>query len=155
MWHKAHDTYLESRILAADPVELVNMLYQACTQAVRDARHHLSEGQIGPRSAAINRATAILMELNVSLDHAKGGEIAERLGRLYDYMQHQLLCANMQQSDAILAEVLGLLVTLGEAWQEMKPAGSVPQAKTTAAASSGWGQPVPETVASGSQAWSF
>jgi hypothetical protein len=33
-----HDAYLESRILAADPVELVNLLYQACQHSVREAR---------------------------------------------------------------------------------------------------------------------
>ena len=37
-----HDAYLESRVLSADPVELVHMLYQACVQAVREARHHLA-----------------------------------------------------------------------------------------------------------------
>ena len=152
MWHNAHNTYLESTILGADPVELVKMLYQACTQAVRDARHYLAEGQIAARSSAINRAQEILMELNLSLDHARGGEIAQRLARLYDYMQQQLLNANMQQSDAILAEVLELLTTLSEAWEEMKPAGKVEKA---AAASSGWGMPVPEMAAAGSQAWSF
>ena len=38
MWDNGHDAYFETRVLTADPLELVNMLYQACTQAVKDAR---------------------------------------------------------------------------------------------------------------------
>src|SRR5215471_8847628 len=79
MWNNGHDAYLESRVLSADPVELVNLLYQACTQAVRDARYHLAKGDIGERSRAINKACEILMELNSSLDRIQGGEIAARL----------------------------------------------------------------------------
>ena len=46
MWNSGHDAYLESRVLTADPIELVNLLYQACTQAVREARYHLAAGRI-------------------------------------------------------------------------------------------------------------
>ena len=42
MWRNAYDTYLEDRILSADPVELVHMLYQAATTAIGDARRHLA-----------------------------------------------------------------------------------------------------------------
>src|SRR5438105_10678788 len=101
-----HDAYLESRVLSADPVELVHMLYQACVQAVREARHHLAQGEIAERSRAINGACEILMELNGALDRQRGGDLSVRLAQLYDYMQTRLLDANMQQSDAPLAEVL-------------------------------------------------
>jgi flagellar protein FliS len=122
MWNNGHDAYLESRVLAAEPVELVNLLYQACIQAVRDARHHLAQGDIAERSRSINKACEIVMELNSSLDRAQGGEIALRLAQLYDYMLTQLLEANMQQQDAPLSEVLSLLATLAEAWEGVCPA---------------------------------
>jgi flagellar protein FliS len=159
MWQKAHDTYLESRVLAAEPIELVDMLYQACMQAVRDARQHLLEGRIAERSGSITRAAEILMELDLSLDRANGGEIAGRLTLLYDYMQRQLTNANMQQSDALLAEVLSLLMTLSEGWMEMKAprpeANTAPMSNATPV-SNGWGAPAPpQTAAAGSQAWSF
>jgi flagellar protein FliS len=123
MWNSGHDAYLESRVLAADPVELVNLLYQASMQAVREARCYLAAGRIAERSREINKACAIVIELATSLDHERGGEISQRLALLYDYMQRRLLQANMQQSDAPLADVLGLLTTLSEAWAGVrKPA---------------------------------
>ena len=137
MWNSGHDAYLESRVLAADPVELVSLLYQACTQAVREARCYLAAGQIAERSREINKACAIVLELATSLDHARGGEISQRLALLYDYMERRLLQANMQQSDAPLADVLGLLTTLSEAWAgvrqpEDKPAADSPKSQPAA-----------------------
>jgi flagellar protein FliS len=148
MRNDGHDAYLESRVLSADPVELVHMLYQACVQAVRDARHHLAQGEIGERSRAINKACEILMELNGALDRERGGDLSSRLAQLYDYMQTRLLEANIQQSDGQLAEVLGLLVTLGEAWEGTRPV------ETYAAAGNAWSQGAGQESYT-AQAWSF
>jgi flagellar secretion chaperone FliS len=152
MWKNGHDTYLESRILAADPIELVNLLYQGCRQAVRDAREHLAAGRIGERSRAITKACEILVELAGALDHSQAGEISQRLAQLYDYMQRRLLDANMRQADEPLAEVLALLTTLGEAWEGL----SRSTAKPAAASASPWSQPSMEPAVSGAaHAWSF
>jgi flagellar secretion chaperone FliS len=79
MYQSAHDAYVESRVLSADPLELVQMLYQGAIGAVQDARHHLANGAIAERSRAITKACAILMELAGALDHKAGGELAGRL----------------------------------------------------------------------------
>lgn len=152
MWNNGHDAYLESRVLSADPLELVNMLYQACTRAVREARHHLAEGRIAERSQQINKAFEILVELEVALDHERGGEISRRLALLYDYMRRRLLDANIQQADPPLTEVLGLLSTLSEAWEGVQPA----PARPVEGAPSPWSQPpVGEVPVNQSHGWSL
>jgi flagellar protein FliS len=152
MSHTGRDAYLEGRILSADPLELVKLLYQGCSDAVREARRRLEEGDIAARSRAISKALEILAELLRSLDHERGGELAGRLAALYDYMQTRLTDANCRQEDAPLAEVLGLLATLGEAWDGVQE-----QTRLAAApAPSPWAQPAsvePELAAS--HAWSF
>ena len=149
MSYHAHDAYLESRILSADPIELTRMLFQACTEAVRDARRHLQAGQIRQRSNAVSKACEILFELDRSLDHTRGGEISARLGLLYDYMQRRLIEANCQQTETPLAEVLKLLTTLSEGWD-----GIAGREATPAEAQNSW---VCETAAAGCPAgsWSF
>jgi flagellar protein FliS len=142
MYRNANDVYLENRVLAADPIELVRMLYQAAEGAVREARRRLEAGEIAARSMAIARACDVLAELSASLDRERGGEIAARLSRLYDYMTRRLVEANTLQQDALLAEVLGLLGTLAEAWdgvrQSVQPA--VP-------AQNPWERPAPPDAA--------
>jgi len=152
MWQNAHDAYLESRVLSADPLELVHLLYEAAIDAVRESRRHLAEGEIAARSRSVTRAFGILQELVASLDHERGGEISERLAQLYDYMQRRLLEANFRQTDEPLAEVLGLLATLAEAWQGVKQESQAAEPVT-----SPWAQnPRVEAPAGyGSSAWSF
>jgi len=149
MWNDAHDAYLESRVLSANPVELVSLLYQACTSAVREARAHLEADRIAERSQAIGRAHAILMELTSSLDFSRGGEISLRLGHLYDYMGRRLLDANQQQADAPLGEVLGLLSTLAEGWEGVQREMAPPVPAGTA-----WSHAMADEPAAG-HAWSF
>lgn len=116
MSQNGHDAYLEGRILSADPLELVRMLYQGAANAVREARHSLAEGDIPGRSRAISNAYDIFVELTGALDRSRAPELGDRLALLYDYMQRRLIEANLQQADAPLAEVLSLLATLAEAW---------------------------------------
>ena len=149
MSHSAQDAYLEGRILSADPLELVRLLYQGCSDAVREARRSLAEGEIASRSRWVSKASDILTELIGSLDRQRGGEIGERLALLYDYMQRRLLEAHLRQADEPLAEVLGLLVTLGEAW-----AGVQAQARPPVVEPSAWLQMAPENEASATHAWS-
>lgn len=147
MWNNAQDAYLEHRILSADPLELVRLLYQAAIGAVREARRALSAGEIAARSRAISRACGIVLELNAALDHARGGDISGRLAALYDYMLNRLLEANLRQDDAPLADVLGLLNTLSEAWEQTR------QPAQPAAAASPWA--VPEPTVCPAHAWSL
>jgi flagellar protein FliS len=128
--------YLETRVLSADPVDLIVISYEFATLRVHEARSALAKKDIAARCRAISRTIAILGELESSLDYKLGGEIAYNLGRLYGYMREQLIRANLRQEDGPLAEVESLLGTLGEAWRaissgpadgvEASPEGEVP-----------------------------
>ncbi len=122
MYANANDAYLESRVLSADPMDLICILYESAAAAVEDARRHLAAKAIAERSRSINRACSILAELISCLDRERGGEIAGRLAQLYGYMHSRLIEANRLQADAPLADVLGLLKTLTEAWEGAKAA---------------------------------
>jgi flagellar protein FliS len=111
--------YFEQTILNADPVNLIVMVYQRAISCVRDAREHLQKKKIAERSAAIMRAYAAIEELLGALRPESAPGLSAGLKSLYFYMQQRLLDANMQQTDPPLAEVLGLLITLSEAWSEV------------------------------------
>jgi flagellar secretion chaperone FliS len=155
MWNNGHDAYLESRVMTADPVELISLLYEACTQSVLDARTHLAAGQILERSREITKACAIISELACVLDYERGGEISQRLGLLYDYIQRSLVTANMEQSDAPLAEVQGLLATLSEGWAGVRPPEAVAEPQAPLPVESTWSQPMAPESVYGLQSWSL
>jgi flagellar protein FliS len=158
MSQNGRDVYLESRVLSADPLELVRLLYHGCTDAVREARRRLQEGDIAGRSRAISNAIEVLTELATSLDHTQA-EISRRLSLLYDYMQRRLIDANIQQQDGPLAEVLALLATLDEGWEgvQEQTAKSAKPATQPLAGSDVWSSQRVEQreLATASHAWSF
>ncbi len=152
MYATANDAYLENRVLSAEPIELVRMLYQAAIDAIRNARRYLETGDIAARSSSINKAYAIVAELQSSLDHARGGELAARLDGLYHYLRRKLVEANLKQSEACIAEVLGLLSNLSEGWD-----GAAKSLKQVKDGQSRWQQPIPPPAdpAYAPRAWNF
>jgi flagellar protein FliS len=115
-------SYFEQKILNAEPIELVKLLYQRAIDSVREARRHLASDEAQPRCRAINQAYAAVAELHSSLDPGAAPEMGATLEQLYLYIERRLLQALMTKSDAPLEEVLGLLTTLGEAWFELAEA---------------------------------
>jgi flagellar protein FliS len=67
----------------------------------------------------IQRAQDILLELNMSLDTEKGGELAHTLRRLYQYMDRRLTDSNIRKNPQGLVETRGHLSTLRDAWAQM------------------------------------
>jgi flagellar protein FliS len=151
MWK---DAYLESRVLAADPVELIHMLYERAISLVSSARASLAAGDIPGRCQAVSQTLAILCELEAALNHEAGGEISKNLRRLYQYMRTRLVTANLNRQDAPLAEVESLLSTLGEAWKGIRPqaaaaAGAAVPVAANAADVDRWGRSSPVEVEAG------
>ncbi len=66
----------------------------------------------------INKASAIIAELSVTLDHEIGGKIATDLEALYDFMNRELIKANIKNSLTPLETVKTLLTDLSETWKQ-------------------------------------
>ena len=116
-------------VTSADPHELVSMLFNGAIKSISEARLHMQNKDIAARGKAISKAIAIIDEgLKISLDDKLGGELAQNLRALYEYMCHRLLTASVKNEIAPLDEVIGLLKELNEAWSSIKPQAAV---KTT------------------------
>jgi flagellar protein FliS len=111
--------YTEVAIKTANPIQLVVMLYEGAIQSLREAQGALLANDIPKRARAINRAVAMISELQASLDFEKGGEIANSLDRLYTYMNAQVFKGNVERDGKYFAEVVSLLENLNSAWTEL------------------------------------
>ena len=111
---------LETGVVAASPHQLIIMLYEGAELAVRMAIKHMKEGDLTKKSAAISKASSIILDgLRAALDPQQGGNIALQLDALYDYMNKRLMLAHINNQTAPLEEVLGLLRELHGAWQQI------------------------------------
>lgn len=108
---------VETGVMAASPHKLIVMLYDGAITAVRNGLTNMKAGNIPEKGAAISKAIQIIENgLRASLDREAGGQLAERLDSLYEYMGHRLLTANLNNQPEMLEEVLRLLTELGGAW---------------------------------------
>ena len=118
---------VETGVSTADPHQLIVMLFDGALKATAQAAAALDAKDIPAKGAAISKAIDIISNgLKVSLDMEAGGELAERLAALYDYMIDRLLYANLKNSKAALAEVSSLLDGLREAWISIAPGAQQP-----------------------------
>ncbi len=129
MMHSPAQSYakvgVDVAIETSDPHRLVLMLFDGAMAAVSLARVHMEAGETAQKGAAISKAIDLVSSgLKASLDMASGGELAERLGALYDYMAQRLLFANMKNNLAALDEVSELLGSLRDAWAQIAPSQS-------------------------------
>ena len=67
----------------------------------------------------IQRAQAIIRELNSVLDMRAGGDFSDNMRRLYIYLDRRLQESNIRKRKAGVQEVLGLVTTLRDGWAEM------------------------------------
>ncbi len=111
--------YREVAVRTANPLQLVVMLYDGAIQALKEAQDHLGKKDIPNRARCINRAVAILSELQACLNFSNGGAIAHSLDRLYTYMKQQIFTGNLEMNREPLAEVVALLENLRSAWGEI------------------------------------
>jgi len=113
---QAQREYLESRILAAQPAELIEMLYQVGIQSLNKAIGHLKSGDAMARSREVTRAQEAVNELMAALDHSVGAPFTQTLASLYVYIQQQILKGHAGPSEEALQRAIGLLTTLQEGW---------------------------------------
>jgi len=118
--HAYANVSLETGVIAASPHQLIVMLYEGAELSVRMAIKHMNEGDIAKKSAAISKASSIILEgLQAALYPQQDGDIANKLDALYVYMSQRLMLAHINNQTAPLEEVLGLLRELHLAWKQI------------------------------------
>jgi len=101
----------------ATPHKLIGVLYSTLLSDIHTARGAMQRGDMPAKAQAIGRAVRIVDEgLAGVLDMQRGGEIAERLAALYDYLARRLTLANLHNDEAALIECAKLVGTLKDGW---------------------------------------
>ncbi|WP_337262992.1 MULTISPECIES: flagellar export chaperone FliS [unclassified Serratia (in: enterobacteria)] len=113
---------LESGVMSASPHQLIVMLFDGALSALLRARILMNQGNIVDKGQAISKAINIIDNgLKNGLNHEQGGEIADNLAALYDYMKRRLMQANLHNDVAAIEEVTKLLENIADAWRQIGP----------------------------------
>lgn len=111
-----------SRTAAADPHQLVEMLYDEAVRALTSAAWAIENRDFRLKAERVTRATAIFFALENGLDHEKGGDVARTLGTLYRGLREQVVEASLGSDPTPFREAAQTLSEIAAAWASMRPA---------------------------------
>lgn len=100
----------------ASPHQLVQMLLDGALGKLSVVKGLMDRGETAKKGEVIGQAISIVGGLRSSLDLSKGGELAANLDNLYEYMERQLIQANLKNDITIINEVISLLLEIKTAW---------------------------------------
>ncbi|MEN2994259.1 MAG: flagellar export chaperone FliS [Thermodesulfovibrio sp.] len=119
------NSYLETKVMGADAMELITMLYERAILSLNIARESIMKGVDDPelvkkKATELSKATDILYYLNDILDRQKGGQIAENLSMIYTILAGELIKANLFNDIEIISKCIEVLNNLKTAWEDAK-----------------------------------
>jgi flagellar protein FliS len=115
----AYNAYKNNSVMAASPNKLVIMLYDGAIKNLKLAEIALNEKNIENVNTYLKKSQDIIVEFMSTLNFEAGGEIAQNLYQLYDYMYNRLVRANIDKDIAAIIEVKKYLEELRDTWAQI------------------------------------
>ena len=122
-YQNAYTAYQKNNVSTASQGRLIVLLYEGAIKNLNSALklfssdNKIKAGDIEQFGVHVQKAQAIITELQVSLDMEKGGDIAKNLMSLYVYFNEQLMAAMISHDKAKIQEVLKMVSDLAESWR--------------------------------------
>lgn len=104
----------------ADPHKLIQLLLAGALERINMAKARIQAKDYEGKGRLISKTLDIVSGLRSFLDFEKGGELAERLDGLYDYMERTLFTASVHNDVTKLDEVSNLLRAIKEGWDGIR-----------------------------------
>ena len=114
----AAQKYKQTSVQSASREKILLMLYEGAIRFIKQAILAIDRKDIADRGMNIGRAFDIVNELNNTLNHEVGGEIAKNLEQLYMFVSEQLTKANATGDKKYLEAGLKVMETLYAGWVE-------------------------------------
>jgi flagellar protein FliS len=110
----------------ASPARLVQVMFEHILSHLATARGCMLRvadnrplNEVLAKVSAISKANALLAQLNATLDMERGGQVAQNLRALYEYMMNRLALANAANDTALVAEVASLVEKIKSGWDQI------------------------------------
>lgn len=110
----------------ASPTRLVQVMFEQIISHLATARGCMSRIQgnrplndVVAKGKAISKTLALLGQLSGTLDMERGGQVAQNLRALYEYMMNRLVLANGTNDISVVAEVSSLVEEIKSGWDQI------------------------------------
>ncbi len=121
-YSNGYEVYQENQVSTSSRGRLLLMLYDGALKFLRFALTAMEEKKVEEAHRNLIKVQDILNELMATLNF-DADEIAGKLYSLYEYMNQELIDANIQKDSEKVEKVYGMLEELRNAWAKaMDPA---------------------------------
>ena len=103
---------------SSSPLGLVVMLYDGAIAAMQRAIIAMEAQDIQRKCAHLNRAQAIVAQLEGTLNFELGGQVAQTLKQFYVHARTGLLQAHLSNSKETLSSLVQQFAMVREAWEQ-------------------------------------
>ncbi len=111
------DAYMKNSVQTASPLQQVILLYDKAIFSMKSAKENIGTGDIRSKIENITKASDIVRALDSALDFDKGGEIAQNLHMLYDFILTQLPIVHARNDQKLLDDLIEIMENLKEGWE--------------------------------------
>jgi len=115
----AATAYQETAITTQTRGRLIVLLYDGAINFLKTAKQCIDQEDIAGRNRNIRRARDIIFELNSTLDLDRGGQVAQNLRSLYNFIWRYLGDANVKNDAQMLQKMITMLDDLRQTWQKI------------------------------------
>lgn len=114
----AYNAYKTNSVNYASKDQLLLMLVDGAVKFAKIGRQAIVDKDIKKSHENIVRTQDIFYELMATLDVKKGGQWAQGLMNIYDFIVRRLIDANIKKDVAIMDEVIPLIEDIRDTWHE-------------------------------------
>ncbi|QXO18093.1 MULTISPECIES: flagellar export chaperone FliS [Vibrio] len=110
---------VDSQLSAASPHKIVQMLMGGAIERLIQGKAAMLQGHIPVKGERLGKALEIVISLRSCLSMNDGGEIAENLDQLYEFMITQITTANYENDPQPIDDVIDILREIKSAWDQI------------------------------------
>lgn len=116
--NNAYNAYKTNSVNYASKEQLLLMVVDGAVKFSKIAKQGIEEKNIKKAHENIIKTQNIFYELMATLDIEKGGEWAENLMKIYDFIIQKLLEANIKKDVKIMDEIIPIIEDIRDTWHD-------------------------------------
>lgn len=116
--NNAYNTYKTNSVNYASKEQLLLMVLDGAVKFSKIAKQGIEKKDIVKAHENIIKTQNIFYELMATLDVEQGGQWAENLMRIYDFIVQKLLEANIKKDVKVMNEIIPLIEDIRDTWHE-------------------------------------
>ncbi|MDV7103226.1 flagellar export chaperone FliS [Vibrio sp. TH_r3] len=110
---------VDSQLSAASPHKVIQMLMAGAIERLVQGKAAMAQGNIAVKGERLGKALDIVISLRTCLSMDEGGEVAQNLDQLYEFMITQISLANAENNPQAIDDVVGILRDIKSAWDQI------------------------------------